>query len=89
MVYVFVKSEIENFEQWKSVFDQNFNLRKQNGSKEERVFQNQQNKNEIAILLEWDSLEKANKFFTSQEIKERMAEAGVIGKPDISFLSEL
>lgn len=49
----------------------------------------QQCPNEIVILFEWDSLEKARKFAQSEDLRKTMQRAGVIDKPDLYFLDEV
>jgi hypothetical protein len=39
-------------------------------------------------MFEWDSLENAQKYAQSPELKAAMERAGVEGPPDISFLNE-
>jgi hypothetical protein len=41
------------------------------------------------ILLEWDSLEKARQFGQSDDLRNTMQRAGVVGKPEVYFLEEL
>jgi heme-degrading monooxygenase HmoA len=43
--------------------------------------------NEVFVLLEWDSMEKIQQFAQSDELKERMQQAGVTGPPDIYFIN--
>jgi len=39
-------------------------------------------------LLEWDSIENAQKFGQSENIKEIMKNAGIVGIPAIYFIEE-
>ena len=41
-----------------------------------------------SIGYEWDSLEKARAFASSDELRERMQRAGVTGLPEVYFLDE-
>ena len=41
-----------------------------------------------SIDYEWDSLEKACAFASSDELRERMQRAGVTGLPEVYFLDE-
>jgi hypothetical protein len=40
-------------------------------------------------LFEWDSIENAQKFVRSDETKEAMQNAGVVGMPAIYFVEEV
>lgn len=63
-------------------------MRKRNGKKSYQILRPENDANGVVALLEWDNLDNARKYATSPELKEAMAQAGVIGKPDIMFLEE-
>jgi heme-degrading monooxygenase HmoA len=39
------------------------------------------------VIMEWDSLDRARQFAQSAELREAMQKAGVIGRPEVSFLN--
>ena len=41
------------------------------------------------MLFEWDKIENAKKFASSEDLKKTMEQAGVIGIPHIHFLNEV
>jgi heme-degrading monooxygenase HmoA len=88
MQYVLVIHEVENYDKWKPFFDEDAVYRERSGSKGSRVFRSADNPDEIVILLEWDDLNNARKFFRSSDLMERMKRAGVKGKPSIYFLED-
>ena len=42
--------------------------------------------NEVVILFEWDENEDARAFFESEEMREKLAEAGLTGRSDMTEL---
>ncbi len=88
MAYLIVKSIVQDHAKWKSVFDGEAERRKAAGSKGGMVLRNSQNPNDLTVLLEWDTLERARAFAESPELKTVMAEAGVVGKPEIGFFDD-
>jgi hypothetical protein len=52
------------------------------------VFRNADDLHEVVILFEWNDLSNARKFASSDDLKQRMKQSGVIDKPDIWFLEE-
>ena len=88
MPYLFVHHEVEDYKKWKTVFDAHSYARSETGSKGEKVFRSANNPNEIFVLLEWDSIENAQKFGQSENIKEIMKNAGIVGIPAIHFIEE-
>jgi hypothetical protein len=43
---------------------------------------------EIFLLLDWQSSEEARKFMTSDELRDAMAKAGVVGTPEVQYLED-
>lgn len=89
MINVLIHHEVADYPAWKLSFESAFDWRRKNGERSYRVFHNAVNFNELTLLFEWESLESARSFLTSEELKARMAQAGVKGEPKIEFLSEL
>ena len=57
MPYMLVRHKVENYENWKPVFEEHRDTRRESGSKGVRLFRNADSPNETVILLEWDDLE--------------------------------
>jgi len=87
MTYAIVKHTVQDYGKWKPVFDRDGKNRKAAGCKGTQIFQGASNPNEITVLLEFDSREQAQKMIESNGLRETMQHAGVIGKPEISFLT--
>jgi heme-degrading monooxygenase HmoA len=88
MAHILVHHKVEDFKKWKTKFEEHSAYRSQNGSNGGRIYQSSHNPNEVFVILEWDSLEKAQMFAQSPDIKKVMMEAGVVGMPAIYFVEE-
>jgi heme-degrading monooxygenase HmoA len=88
MAHFLVHHKVEDYKTWKSVFDTHSSLRSEAGSLGGKIFRSVNDPNEVFTLLEWDSVEKAQKFAQSDSIKEAMKKAGVVGMPAIYFVEE-
>jgi hypothetical protein len=55
--------------------------------KDLHLWHNVDDPNEIFLLFEASDVAKAKDFGASPDLKERMTAAGVIGRPDMFFLS--
>jgi heme-degrading monooxygenase HmoA len=88
MAYILVQQSVEDYEKWKALFDGDGPIRQAGGSKGGIVLRNADDPNHITVLLEWDSLENARAFVSSDELRERMQRAGVTSSPDVYFLDE-
>ena len=89
MVHVLVKHKVKKKEKWKSVFDEHSDFRKTGGEKGARLFRQVDKPNDIVIIIEWDTIENAKKFYESDDLKKVMKDAGVMMKPYIYFLEEV
>ena len=88
MAHLVLHHKIEDYNQWKPAFDEHSSLRSEGGSQGGKVFRNANDPNELFVLLEWDSIENAQNFAQSDQTKEAMMNAGVVGMPAIYFVEE-
>lgn len=89
MVHVLVKHKVKDYDKWKSIFDGNSDLRKAGGEKGSRLFRQVDKPNDLVIIIEWDTIENAKKFYESEDLKKVMKDAGVMMKPYIYFIEEV
>ena len=87
MNYLLVLHKVADFSKWKPVYDAHLPARQAAGAKELHLLRNIDDPNETVILFEVEDLQKAREFSASDDLRERMQEAGVIDKPDIYFLT--
>ena len=89
MVYVNMIFQVQDFNKWKTAFDSNTEARKKGGLiGGTRVLQDVFDPKKIVIFAEWENKEKAKEFFSSDALKQRMKDAGVIGVPTVHILNE-
>ncbi|HVZ38847.1 MAG TPA: antibiotic biosynthesis monooxygenase [Candidatus Kapabacteria bacterium] len=86
MPYILVRHTVEDFDKWKTIFDEDAPNRQAGGSLGGQLMQTAGNPNEVTVLLKWESLEKAQAFAQSDTLREAMSRAGVVGKPEVSFI---
>ena len=89
MIYLLVHHEVADYPAWKSVFDSSLDWRAHQGERSCRIFRGVQNPNELTLLCEWENVEKARAFIASDDLKSRMAKAGVITTPQVQYLTEM
>jgi heme-degrading monooxygenase HmoA len=87
-VFILVQETVENYDKWKTVFDEGGTTRKSAGSKGGYVLQSAEDDNQITILLEWDTLDNARQYTRSDDLRKAMERAGVTGQPKVIFLVE-
>ena len=86
MAHMLVRHRVQDFDKWKSAYDEHQTARRAAGLKDLRLWHNTDDLNEIFLLFEAADVTKAKAFAASDDLKEKMTSAGVIGKPEIFFL---
>jgi len=89
MINVLINHEVADYTAWKAVFDSNLDWRHKHGERSCRIFRSAGKVNDLTLFFEWDSLESARAFIASEELKAKMANAGVKGQPRVDFLTEV
>jgi quinol monooxygenase YgiN len=88
MVNILIQEKVKDFVEWKKVFDSAAGFRSSHGGGTYQVFRDASDPNTITIINKWNSLENAQKFAHSPELKVIMENAGVMGAPTVHFLDE-
>jgi heme-degrading monooxygenase HmoA len=83
-----IKSKVKDFQAWKKVYDEAAGLRASFGAGADQVYQDVSDPNTYFAIIEWDSLENAQKYAGSPELKAAMEKAGVVGPPAVYFLNK-
>ncbi len=86
MPILLIRHKVTDFATWKANFDDQDATRGAHGCQGDRLFQNAADPNELLILLEWDSLERAYLFAQSDELRDDLKRADVADDPDLWFL---
>jgi heme-degrading monooxygenase HmoA len=89
MINALVRFTVEDFAKWKPVFEEAASLRKSYGSMSAQAFHKAESKNEIFVLLRFESREKAGEMFQSPEFREITKRGGMVGPPEVIFLDEV
>lgn len=83
MSYLLVHHKVENFDTWKPAYDSHRVARAVAGLKEVHLLRNQSDPNDIVLLFEARDMEKARAFARSDDLRQIMKNAGVLGSPEI------
>ena len=87
MAGMLVQHKVKDFANWKKVYDSQAALRASSGELSDQIYHNASDPNQLVLVFKWDSVENAQKFAHSPELKAAMEKAGVEGPPTITFLS--
>jgi hypothetical protein len=89
MIHILVHHEVADYPAWKAAFDAALDWRHKNGEHSARIFHAAGNLNNLTLLFEWETLDQARAFMASDDLKARMAKAGVKGQPQVEYLTEM
>jgi hypothetical protein len=88
MPALLIRHKVTNYAAWRAIFDEQDATRRAYGCQLGRLFRNDSDPNEVLVLLEWDSLERAWLFAQSDELRDDLRRAEVADDPDLWFLGD-
>jgi hypothetical protein len=83
-----VHHKVQNYAAWRKIFDEDDTRRQEYGSTGFQVFKSASDPNDLTVIMDYPSVDKAKAFATSDALKEKMKSAGVISQPELTFLVE-
>ncbi len=83
-----VRHRVEDYGSWRSVYDSVEPLRSKHGCTDAEVMVDPSDKQDVFILHRFPTLEQAQAFAGSDELREAMGRAGVVGAPRIEIAVE-
>ncbi|HRI78345.1 MAG TPA: hypothetical protein PLR06_02320 [Cyclobacteriaceae bacterium] len=82
-----VSHEVENYERWKKVFDEDEPIRAKANLELRAISLDADNPNMVNIMFATDNIEKAKEVINSDELRKRMQDAGVRSEPVFTVLT--
>ena len=89
MGMLIVHHKVQDYGKWRPLFDGHVAKQKAAGLSHPRVLRSADDKNEITIIFDDMDTKKAKDFASSQDLKDTMMKAGVVGKPTVYFLETI
>lgn len=83
-----VRHHVNDFGAWRAVYDEVEGLRQQYGCTAAKVLVDPSDKQEVFVVHAFPSVEQAEGFASSTELKDAMGRAGVAGAPRIEIAVE-
>lgn len=86
MVRFFVRHNVTDYNTWRKTYDDFEPERGPFGVTGHAVFQSLDNLNDVTVWHDFETVEKAKAFASSQRLRDVMQEAGVSSDPEIWFV---
>ena len=83
-----VRHKVADYGTWRSAYDSVDSLRQQHGCTANEVLVDPADKTDVFVLHRFPTVEQAQAFAGSSELKEAMGRAGVAGPPRIEIARE-
>jgi quinol monooxygenase YgiN len=89
MTTMFVRHTVSNYKTWRKIYDDFAPVQKAKGVTAQAVYQATDNPNDITVTHDFATVEAAQAFVKSEELKKAMQNAGVVGTPTIWFTNKV
>jgi hypothetical protein len=84
---VVLSTSVADFDSWLAAFNSHEDARRDAGILGHHINRAEGDPNEISVFMALSDLEKAKEFAASDELRERMQASGVLGAPQIQYLT--
>lgn len=88
MATLFARHTVSDYKAWRKVYDEFAPIQKAKGVTAQAVYVADDNPNDITITHEFATIGAARTFAASEELKQAMKSAGVVGAPTIWFTNK-
>lgn len=88
MIRMFVRHPVADFAAWKRAYGDFDKERQGMGVKAHAVFIEADNRNDVTVWHDFETLESGRAFADSARLREVMAAAGVTSKPELWFTTQ-
>ncbi len=79
---------VKDYSMWKKEFEATKDLRSANGAYGDQIYRDDSDPNTVMVIMKWNTLTNARKFFSSPEMKASWSRGGVEGLSTIVYLNE-
>jgi hypothetical protein len=83
-----IGKKVQDYLARRKIFDDDDNRYKEFGSIGFQILKSASDPNDLTVIMDWPSIDVAQAFATSDALKEKMKNAGVIPQPEMTFLVE-
>ena len=88
MTTLFVRHQVADYARWRQVYDNFGPTQHRLGVKTQAVYRAADNPNDVTVTHDFAALEAAQQFAASDDLRNAMSDAGIIGEPTIWFASK-
>ena len=85
MAKIFARHTVRDFDSWSEVYQGEFSrgVRQAGGMIDFKIFRSVDDPNDVTVVQTFDTVEAAKSYLNLSGLNDRMAAAGVVGRPSI------
>ena len=87
-MYVLVQHTVRDFDAWKPAFDEHEGKRAEYGCTCHTIYRDADKPNNVTIVMEYESRERAEAFMRDPSLREAMERGGVTSEPHATWLEK-
>jgi hypothetical protein len=84
---VIIRTKVADFDKWLAAFETHEDVRRAAGILGHHINRAEDDPNDVSVYMALSDLEKAKEFGASDDLRERMQEAGVTSAPEITYMT--
>jgi hypothetical protein len=88
MTRLFVRHKVQDYGAWRKAYDEFDPQRRSMGVTGQAVYRSIEDPNDITVSHDFDNPGEAKEFASSDKLREAIQKSGVIGEPEIWFVSK-
>lgn len=88
MVRLYVRHEVDDYDAWRSVYDEFDTERRSMGVTGDAVYRGVDDGRQVTVWHDFASRDEADAFVGSDRLRDVMQRAGVVGRPDVWLVDE-
>ena len=88
MSTVFIRHTVEDFDTWKTIYDEHGTVRREHGLTDTGLLRDEGDANTVTIILSAQDSTRAREFLGSDSLREAMSGGGVVSQPDVWFATD-
>ena len=89
MTTLFVRHQVADYAKWRQAYDTFGPVQERFSVKAQAVYRAADNPNDVTVTHEFSALEAAQQFAASDDLRNAMHDAGIVGEPTIWFASKV
>jgi len=87
-MFLIVQHTVRDYDAWRPAFDAHGSVRAEYGCRSHTIYRDPDNPNDVTILLDYASRERAEEFMKDPSLAEAMQRGGVVSEPSFRWLEE-